>query len=126
VDELDIFVEYIAFLNPDLKERLRNAYELLPGILMSRLPPGKLVLETYTIDQLSELHDRFLNELFQFATSEDIRPMDTVGGIGADQMNTARSSGFVDGEAQPNSYVSQSTPQGQPPRGSRRAARLLY
>lgn len=110
-----IFVEYIAFLNPDLKERLRNASELLPGMLMNRLPPGKLVLETYTIDQLSELHDRSLNELFQFATSEDIWPMDTVGGIGADQMNTACSSGLVDGEAQPNSYVPPSAPQGQPP-----------
>lgn len=115
MDELDIFVEYIAFLNPDLKERLRKASELLPGMLMNRLPPGKLVLETYTIDQLSELHDRSLNELFQFATSEDIRSMDMVRGIGADQMNTARSSGLVDGEAQPNSYAPQSVPQGEPP-----------
>jgi hypothetical protein len=103
---LDIFVEYIAFLNPDLRERLCNASELLPGILMNRLLPGKLVLETYTIDQLSELYDRSLNELFQFTTSKDVRPMDTVRGIRADQINTASSSGLVDGEVRL---------QGQPP-----------
>lgn len=112
---MDIFVEYIAFLNPDLKECLRNTSELLPGILMNRLLPGKLVLEMYTIDQLSELHDWSLNELFQFVTSEDIWLMDTVEGIRVDQMNTACSSGLVDGEVQPNSYVPLSALQGQSP-----------
>lgn len=89
---MDIFVKYIAVLNPDLKERLRNASELLPGMVMGRLPPGVLVLQTYTVDRMCELHDRSLNELFQFATSEEIRPIDTVVGTGADEMNTFGSS----------------------------------
>lgn len=111
---MDIFVDYITFLNPDLKERLCNASELLPGMVMGRLPPGGLVLQTYTVDRLGELHDRSLNDLFQFATSEEIRPLDMVAATGADEMNTSDSSSSrttglraddesaVDGEAQPN------------------------
>jgi hypothetical protein len=122
---VDIFVDYITFLNPDLKERLRNASELLPGMVMGRLPPGGLVLQTYTVDRLGELHDRSLNELFQF-TSQETRPLDRVVGTGADETNTSGTSSFptaglgaddesaVDGEAQPDRYVPELPPRTRP------------
>lgn len=56
-------------MHPGLKERISDLSNLLPGILESGIPPAKLVLETYTADQLSELRDRSINELFQFDTS---------------------------------------------------------
>jgi hypothetical protein len=123
---LDIFLDYVTFLHPDLKERLHNLSDLLPRILQNGLPPEMLVFETYSADRLSEIHDRSLNELFQFATSEDSRRVDTMVESRSDQMNTAGSSALsmasfeaddehpMDGEAQSHSCVPQTTPQGQP------------
>jgi hypothetical protein len=122
---LDTFIDYVAYLHPDLKERLRNLSDLLPRILQNGLPPGKLIFETYTADQLNELPSRSLNELFQYATSADIRRVNTVES-GLDQMNAVGSSNLsrtsfravdghlMDGKAQSHSCVTQPTPQGQP------------
>jgi hypothetical protein len=73
---LDVFLDYIDFLHPDLKDRLTSLSTLLLGILENELPPGKLVLKTYTVDRLNELRGRTLNELFQFATSTDAPPVE--------------------------------------------------
>ena len=122
---MDTFIDYVAYLHPDLKEHLHNLSDLLPRILQNGLPPGKLIFETYTADRLNELPGRSLNELFQYATSADTQRVNTVES-GLDQMNTAGNSDLsrtsfraidehlMDGEAQSHSCVTQPMPQGQP------------
>ena len=94
VCELGLFLDNIDFLHPDLKERLSNLSGILRGILENGLPPGSLVLETYTTDWLNELCDGSSIEFFQFAPSEDTRRVDMVVESHLDKINTAGSSGL--------------------------------
>lgn len=64
-------MDYIDFLQPGLREHISNLSALLPGIVENGLPSQRIVLETYNSDQLLELCNRPLKELFQYCTGID-------------------------------------------------------
>ncbi|KFZ18895.1 hypothetical protein V501_00950 [Pseudogymnoascus sp. VKM F-4519 (FW-2642)] len=65
------FLGYIDYLHPRLREDISELSSLLPDIVKNGLPLKRIVLETYPSDQLSELYNRPLKELFQFCTGKD-------------------------------------------------------
>jgi hypothetical protein len=62
------FVDYIDFIQPGLKEQIRNLSAILRQIIDDQLPPQKLVLETLTPNPLPQLRNMPLEELFRFDT----------------------------------------------------------
>ncbi|KAL5344305.1 hypothetical protein ACLOAV_010734 [Pseudogymnoascus australis] len=69
--QFEPFLDYIDFLQPGLREHISNLSALLPGIVENGLPSQRIVLETYNSDQLLELCNRPLKELFQYCTGID-------------------------------------------------------
>jgi hypothetical protein len=69
--QIDSLLDYIDLLHPGLKEDTSNLSAILPSIVDSGLPTQKMVLETYSIDQLGELHNQPFNELFKFCSDGD-------------------------------------------------------
>jgi hypothetical protein len=65
------FLDYIDFVHPNLREHLSNLSHFLPGIVENVLSSKRIILETYASDELSELCNRPLKELFQFCTGID-------------------------------------------------------
>ena len=86
-DQIQAFLDYIAFARPGLKEQISNLSALLPGIADCSLPSQRLVLETFPCNHLPELSDRPLEELFQFSIDTvDTHRADAVIGPSFDQM----------------------------------------
>ena len=61
------FLNYIAFTRPNLREQISNLSAVLPNIAEDNLPSQKLILKTFPCHQLSELSNRPLKKLSQFA-----------------------------------------------------------
>lgn len=87
------FLDYIDFLQPGLREHISNLSALLPGIVENGLPSQRIVLETYNSDQLLELCNRPLKELFQFCTGIDSQRACAMAGppLSQDPSNTTYS-----------------------------------
>jgi hypothetical protein len=70
-----------------LKEQISNLSTILPHIVVNRLPPQRLVIETLTSKLLPELRNRSLEELFQFCTdTNDSHKADAPVGPPSDQV----------------------------------------
>ena len=76
-----------------MREDLSDLSALLTSIVEIGLPSKRIVLETYSSDQLSELGNRPLKELFQFCTGIDSQRVYAVAGppLGQDQSNSTYS-----------------------------------
>ncbi len=72
-----------------MREQTSNLSGLLPGIVGNGLPSQSIVLETYPSNQLSELCNRPLEELFQFCTGIDSQRADAVVSLSFDQIRDA-------------------------------------
>src|SRR6266498_126398 len=85
--QIQPFLDYIAFARPGLREQISNLSAVLPGMTEDNLPSQKLVLKTFPYHQLSELSDRSLEELSQFAIDTvDIYQADAMIGPFFDQI----------------------------------------
>ncbi|KFY09645.1 hypothetical protein V492_05415 [Pseudogymnoascus sp. VKM F-4246] len=87
------FLDYIDFLHPGLREHISNLSALLPGIVENGLPSKRIVLETYNSDQLLELCNRPLKDLFQFCAGIDSQRACAMAGppLSQDPSNTTYS-----------------------------------
>jgi hypothetical protein len=60
-------LDHIASTRPGLKEQVNNLSTILPGIVDHELPSQRLVLETFSYNQLSKLKNVLFEDLLQFS-----------------------------------------------------------
>lgn len=72
--QIGVFLGYIEFIRPGLKEQIRNLSAFLPYVGGNKRWLQRLVLETLPFSQLSELRHRCLEELFQFSSDSTASP----------------------------------------------------
>ena len=79
-------LDYIDFFRLGLKEDISSLSAILPTIVESGLPSHKIVLETYSSDQLGELYHRSFSERSNSASPETLN--DWVRWLAADLPDT--------------------------------------
>jgi hypothetical protein len=72
--QIGIFLGYIEFTRPGLKEQTRNLSAFLPYVGDDKRRLQRLVLETLPFNKLSELRHRSLEQLFQFSSDSTASP----------------------------------------------------
>ena len=88
-------------------EQTRTLSAVLPHFIENRAPLQRLVLETFTPDQLPQLRSRSLEELLQFDTKViDSRKASVVAGTSCDQGFTNERLSYVQGTTEPVQSIS--------------------